>query len=1027
MAASSFQLGIKITADSKQAEQAMARTRDGLDAISRQLTVARNAFLALGGVMGMSAGVAGLARVADEVRSVNARLRQATSSMQEFAAAQRLALDLSAKTGAGYEAIASMYARLSMAAKSYGLSQQQVASITSATANALKVSGASAGEAAAVITQLSQALGSGVLRGDEFNSIMENGGALAKALADGLGVPIGKLRQLAEQGLLTTDIVAAALESQREKLEAAAAAMPRTIGQSLVAMRDAFGQAVVQLDQSIGASQAAIHVFDALARNMQSIVAVGLPTALAGVAVMLGRVAGAGASYLGGVYKQIVADQQARASAISLAAARLDYAKAEFAAAQATVASTTGMARLTAVENVLVPAQQRLAAAQQELNVAQAEGAVATRALNLAIAGLGGPLGIVVTLLTAGISAWALWGDKAEEAGNRAKTAAEKARDAIEQANQARDRLQREAKYGTGDAGTLREGIDASARQIEAKTRELIAAQREAERAQQQIRYAREGGEVAAVAAYQRQLDRVKAIRAELAQLQRDREANIAQLSRVQSGDGQSAPGAPTKAQRMLAEQQWNQYLQQFRSNKQKLADEIKQLQELAKQRGLSLDSKEYKDAEAAIRAKFEKKEAGGIASASARDFLDVARAQSEAEYSLLKDSLDRQLAALDESLQDRLLSVRDYYARKTQIELQENAAEQERQRALIADLQKTAANAKPGERERALADIINAQAQLEILARKAKDIPKAAARAQLKDELASIQEQMQRAQAIVQAAEQSAQSRVAIGLETQAQARRQVTETIRAQGQALARDLIPQIERLLAVATDPVVIAQLAATLDKIRQMQAEGSRTGAFDGISQAVRDYADKASDAFQTARDAATRAFQGIEDALTDLVVKGKADFRGLVVSILADLARLQLQKGLSRLFDVVGTAIGVKTNAVGGVYSSPSLSAYSGGVYDSPRVFAFAHGIGVFGEAGPEAIMPLKRGRDGKLGVVAQGGTAGNITVNVHVDATSQPGDIRGDARGIDLGRRIQAAVRAVLVDERRPGGLLAGG
>ena len=250
------------------------------------------------------------------------------------------------------------------------------------------------------------------------------------------------------------------------------------------------------------------------------------------------------------------------------------------------------------------------------------------------------------------------------------------------------------------------------------------------------------------------------------------------------------------------------------------------------------------------------------------------------------------------------------------------------------------------------------------------------------------------------------------------------VVEATRAQGEALARELIPQIERLLATVTDPVVLAQLQAALDKVRQMQAEGREKTAFDGLSQAVRDYAAKAADAFGNTREAATRAFQGIEDALTDLVVKGKADFRGLVVSILADLARLQLQQGLAKLFKIALPSLA--KNAAGGVYASPSLSAYSGGVYDSPRVFAFANGIGVFGEAGPEAIMPLKRGRDGKLGVVAQGGGGGSITVNVAVDASGQRDGVVGDARGLDLGRRIQAAVKAVLVDEQRPGGLLAG-
>ncbi len=74
------------------------------------------------------------------------------------------------------------------------------------------------------------------------------------------------------------------------------------------------------------------------------------------------------------------------------------------------------------------------------------------------------------------------------------------------------------------------------------------------------------------------------------------------------------------------------------------------------------------------------------------------------------------------------------------------------------------------------------------------------------------------------------------------------------------------------------------------------------------------------------------------------------------------------------------------NATGGVYNSPSLSAYSGGVYDKPQVFAFANGIGIFGEAGPEAILPLKRTSSGELGVKAEASGAVNVVVNNYTSA-----------------------------------------
>lgn len=469
-----------------------------------------------------------------------------------------------------------------------------------------------------------------------------------------------------------------------------------------------------------------------------------------------------------------------------------------------------------------------------------------------------------------------------------------------------------------------------------------------------------------------------------------------------------------------------------FAQRRKQVQERIDRDAEAAMAAGLAGRAKVIREKGAALLAAMDKQEAeeqarrarkaGGSISAS--DTEAVARAQADARLALVKDELARAKTLLDEGYQDRLLAAADYYRKKAQLELRENAAEQERLRAQLDSLQRAQAKARPGERERIAGELVQAQAQLDILQRQAADIERKAARATAKAELDSVDQQLSRAQTLLQAVEQSAQARVAIGLATEVEARRMVVEATRAQGEALARELIPQIERLLATVTDPVVLAQLQAALDKVRQMQAEGREKTAFDGLTQAVRDYAAKAGDAFGSAREAAARAFQGIEDALTDLVVKGKADFRSLVVSILADLARLQLQQGLAKLFQIA--LPGLAKNAAGGVYASPSLSAYSGGVYDSPRVFAFANGIGVFGEAGPEAIMPLKRGRDGKLGVVAQGGGGGSITVNVAVDASGQRDGVGGDVRGLDLGRRIQAAVKAVLVDEQRPGGLLAG-
>lgn len=158
---------------------------------------------------------------------------------------------------------------------------------------------------------------------------------------------------------------------------------------------------------------------------------------------------------------------------------------------------------------------------------------------------------------------------------------------------------------------------------------------------------------------------------------------------------------------------------------------------------------------------------------------------------------------------------------------------------------------------------------------------------------------------------------------------------------------------------------------------------------GASQGLANYSDEAANVFRSVNSLATTSFKGMEDALVQFATTGKASFSDLANSIIQDMIRITVQQSitgplagalggaLNGLFGSAAAPAGVTPgldwtfNAKGDVYESPSLSKYSGGIYDSPQLFAFAKGAGVFGEAGPEAIMPLKRGTDGSLGVRAE--------------------------------------------------------
>jgi hypothetical protein len=170
-----------------------------------------------------------------------------------------------------------------------------------------------------------------------------------------------------------------------------------------------------------------------------------------------------------------------------------------------------------------------------------------------------------------------------------------------------------------------------------------------------------------------------------------------------------------------------------------------------------------------------------------------------------------------------------------------------------------------------------------------------------------------------------------------------------------------------------------------------------------------------------------AFQGMADQLTDFVTTGKASFGDFARSVLKDLSNIFIKFALFQALKAIvpgGSAFGKFLGfADGAAFAQNGIQPFArGGIVNSPTVFPFAKGIGLMGEAGPEAIMPLRRGRDGNLGVMSSGGGTTNVVVNVDASGSSVEGD---QAQAKALGNAISAAVQSELVKQKRPGGLLA--
>jgi tape measure domain-containing protein len=254
-----------------KAADGIAEVRAGMSAFGEQVNRAKTQLLAFLTINWASGKVQEIVQIADAWNMMSARLKLATAGQREYVTAQKELFAIAQRIGVPIQETATLYGRLQQAVRMLGGEQKDALSITESISQALRLSGASATEAQSSLLQFGQALASGVLRGEEFNSVVENSPRLAQALADGLNVPIGRLRKLAEEGRLTADVVVNALMSQKDKLAAEYATLPATVSQAFERLRNAFGQWVSRVDESTGLTQKLAAALTVLADNLDAV------------------------------------------------------------------------------------------------------------------------------------------------------------------------------------------------------------------------------------------------------------------------------------------------------------------------------------------------------------------------------------------------------------------------------------------------------------------------------------------------------------------------------------------------------------------------------------------------------------------------------------------------------------------------------------------------------------------------------------------------------------------------------------
>jgi len=248
------------------------------------ITTAKNELLAFAGVTALGQSLKDVAAVADQWKNVQARLQLALGAQTDITKAMADVETVAKDTFTALEETATLYARIATAGKDMGLSQQQALATTKTINQAIQLSGASAEASKAAVTQLIQGLQSGVLRGEEFNSVMEQAPRLSKALADGLGVTIGQLRAMAEAGKLSSDTVIRALQGQAATINKEFSALPITIGRAVQNLQTEWMKFVGTLDGSHGATASVAAGIDSLSRHLDDLARIATATGAALVA-----------------------------------------------------------------------------------------------------------------------------------------------------------------------------------------------------------------------------------------------------------------------------------------------------------------------------------------------------------------------------------------------------------------------------------------------------------------------------------------------------------------------------------------------------------------------------------------------------------------------------------------------------------------------------------------------------------------------------------------------------------------------
>lgn len=1021
----------------RQSAAASREMRRALAEVTDQINTAKSSALNMAGAFAGAFATGHLISLADEWSSVNARLKQATQSSDDFQASQRELMAISQRTGTAFSDNASLFARSAASMREYGYSSEVVLKVTEAISTGLKLSGASAAEASSVITQFSQALAQGVLRGEEFNAVNESGDRVIRALAAGMGVARKDLKAMADDGKLTADKVVPALISQLGALRDEYAAMPDTVSSSAIKVENAFMAWVGGANEASGVTKALSGVLNGVAGNIDTVAtAVGALVAV-GVARYFGNMASSAGSATAGLItaarnEVALAEAQLRGTQIATARARAAVYRAQQAvvAARGTERQAAAEAKLTAAQASLTRNIAARTAAQTTLNNVTSVG---SRLLSGALGLVGGVPGLVML----GAAAWYTMYQNQEQAREsarqyaatideiRQKTSAMSLPEASDNEEKTRQALEEQNRLISEQEGKIR-GLK---NQIADYQRWLDESSQSGSGAEIILKGLAEATNQLAVeqSRLTQMQGKAQSIQDVLARLEERRVALIRQQAAEQNKAYQSLlimNGQHTEFNRLLG--LGNELLQQ----RQGLVNVPLRLPQATlddkQQTALNNSKREL----ALSRLKGEARERARLGYA-ADDLGFVGEAYQTARQNYINNSLDawRNNQANKPHKKTEAEKTEDIYKR---------LIKQQKEQIALAGQNTELAKMKYQVSQGELSTL--SEAQKKTLLQNAALIDQK----KIREQLAAYESSLADSNASARASDEA--QLLGYGEGSRMRERLQEMWSIRQTFEQKNNELLRQyqageIEEALWKQEKELNKKYLEERLSDQQNYyaKADALRNNWNAGLQEGLTNWADSATDYASQAADAVVSTMDGLVSNISDALAGNVVDWRNWGSSVLREVSKILMNaaivnglKSLSGAGGWLGTVggwiSGAVANAKGGVYTSANLSAYSNTIVDTPTYFAFAKGAGLMGEAGPEAIMPLTRAADGSLGVRAIGNVNGgggfvySPVYHISIQNKGSNGEIdTQSARGlVDL---IDSRVVSIMQSSRRDGGL----